>query len=112
MNKTIESDVLEYLQKNCRGYENRMSGNELEFKLDYNYKRISDSVIVLNLSGEPVFNLNDGYFYLGKENNTVEDLTALLQLNKLNNKKYEKLNLKKATIQNALRKLNNMEIEL
>ena len=111
MKAIIYSDVLEYLQNNCRGYENRKSGKDLEFALDYNYKDISDAILTLNYSGEPVFNLSGGYFYLGKENNNVSDLDALLELTKHNNEKYQKLNQRKATLENTLKKLNNIEME-
>jgi biotin operon repressor len=112
MKVIIYSDVLEYLQSNCRGYDNRSSGKDLEFALDYSYKEISDAIVTLNLSGEPVFNLDHGYFYLGKENNTARDLQALLELTKHNNEKYQKLNQRKATLDNALKKMNNIETEL
>jgi hypothetical protein len=111
MKAIIYSDVLEYLQNNCRGYDNRKSGKDLEFALDYNYKDISDAILTLNYSGEPVFNLSGGYFYLGKENNTARDLQALLELTKHNNEKYQKLNQRKATLENTLKKLNNIEME-
>jgi predicted polyphosphate/ATP-dependent NAD kinase len=101
----IESDLLEHVKKFSRGYDKAVSVRNLELLLDCSKEQIIEAVETLNLSGEPVFRIGVHVFYLGKENQNIEDLEALRTVKEENTKIYQ---LKQKCIDEVLRRYERM----
>lgn len=95
----MEKQILvEFMQVNCVGYQNRLTGREIEAQIGINYKRISD--IVLDNLELNIINYN-GYFVPTKEDNKILN-------NKMKNLKtdYYELNARVGQLERIMFDLN------
>ncbi len=90
-------EFLDYLENECKGYENRKSGNDLGIIFGVSYKTISRYALELKHKGYPILNRN-GYFFA-----TKEDKEVLSKIDRNLTIKYQDMNMEKKILDNLLK---------